>query len=329
MDNGIILLKKLISIPSETGNEKVIFNFVYSLLKKEGFLVQKISVGNRFNVIAKIGKPKVFLQAHLDTVPPFIKFSQDEKFIYGRGACDTKGSAAAMITASLELAKSGVKDFGLIFTVGEEVDFTGVKKLSKYNFPFVIVGEPTSLKAVNAHFGILVFKITAKGKAAHSSLPEKGINAIQLLLETLNRVNKIKIFPESILTLAKIEGGIADNIIPETASALYSMRISPNDKKDYIKEFKSALSKYTKVEQILNVSSVNNKIPSELSFFKVGEMLKGSTELAFFKNGVILGPGDIKFAHSQDEKIEKKELKEAVRIYSKIVENFIGSNLAT
>lgn len=317
------LLKTLISIPSETGKEKEVCNFIFNLLKKEGFSVVKTPVEkNRFNIIAKIGKPKVFLQAHLDTVPPFIKYSEDKNYIYGRGACDTKASAAAMITASLELVKSGIKDFGLIFTVGEEVDFAGVKKLSKYNFPFVIVGEPTSLKAVNAHFGILVFKITAKGKAAHSSLPKEGVNAINLLLEGIKGVNKIKIFPESILTLAKIEGGIADNIIPETASALYSMRISPKDKKDYIKEFKKILPKTIKIRQILNVPPVKNKIPNKLSFLDVGETLKGSTELSYLKQGIILGPGDIKYAHGQNEKIDKKELGEAVRIYSKIIENY-------
>lgn len=326
MDNKIILLKQLISIPSETGNEKEICDFIFNLLKKEGFAVEKIAVEKgRFNIIAKIGKPKVYFQAHLDTVPPFIKFKEDKNFIYGRGACDTKASAAAMITAALNNLKQGKKDFGLIFTVGEEVDFSGVKKLSKYSFPFVVVGEPTSLKIINAHFGILVFKITAKGKAAHSSIPEEGVNAIELLLEGIKEIKKVKIFPETILTLAKIDGGIADNIVPEQSSALYSMRISPNDKKDYFVEFKSILPKNIMFEEILNVSAVKNNIPNKLSFVKVGEVLKGSTELTFFKKGVILGPGNIKYAHGSDEKIDKKELREAVSIYSKIIENFIAS----
>lgn len=321
--NEFKLLKQLISIPSETGEENKVCNFVLSLLKEKGFVVKKIPVEKgRFNIIAKEGNPKIYLQAHLDTVSPFIKFSEDEQYIYGRGACDTKGSAAAMISAALELKNAGKTNFGLIFTVGEEVDFAGVKKLEKKNLPFVIVGEPTSLKIVNANFGILVFKITAKGKAAHSSKPEEGTNALEILIEAIQQINKIKIFKDTIITLAKVEGGIADNIIPDKAYALYSMRISPDDRHDYPELIKSVLPEKTRFEEILNISSVKNAIPRELQFLSKAEIAKYSTELAFFKKGVIVGPGDIKFAHCENEKIEKKEFIKAVKTYSKIIKKF-------
>ncbi|HUD44472.1 MAG TPA: M20/M25/M40 family metallo-hydrolase [Patescibacteria group bacterium] len=319
------LLRQFISIPSITGSEEKIGLYLYDLLEKEGFGLSKIFVDEkRFNIIAKVGRPKVYLQAHIDTVPPYISFSEDSEFIYGRGACDTKSSIAGMITAAINSKKEGKNNFGLIFTIGEEITFDGAKKIveTEMEIPFVIVGEPTSLQIVNAHFGILVFKIIAKGKSAHSSKPEEGINAIELLLLSIEKINKIKIHRDTILTLAQINGGVADNIIPGEATAVYSMRVSPDDNQNYIEKIKSILPQNVLIEETINVASVSTKVPKELSFIKRVRTVKYFTELSFFQKGVIIGPGDIAYAHGPDEKLSKKELSESVKIYSQIIKNF-------
>ena len=319
------LLKDLILIPSPSGNEKAIGEFIFTILHKQGFQTEKNLVErDRFNIVAKLGKPKVYLSAHMDTVNPFLKYSENKSYVFGRGACDTKSSIAAMITAAIEAKKLKINNFGLIFTVGEESTLDGARAVvkSRLPIPFIIVGEPTSLEIVNVHFGILIIKIIVKGKAAHSSRPEKGVNAIYILLNIIQKVNTISLYPETLMCLAQINGGSADNIIPDEAHAIFSFRISPNDTTDYYKIINSFSTNSIVVKIIQNIEAVYSKVPTQLSFIKTIKTVKYLTELSFYKNGVVLGPGDIQYAHGIQEKLPRKELSEAVKIYKNILENF-------
>jgi len=319
------LLKKLIQIPSISGQENAVGKYLFNLLTKCGFETKKYPVKkDRYNVVAKIGNPKIYLSAHMDTVAPVLEYRETKTQIFGRGSCDTKASIATMITAAINAKKQGIKNIGLIFTVGEESTLDGAKAIvkSKINIPFVIVGEPTSMEIVNGHFGILVIKISAKGKSSHSSRPEKGINAINILLETINKVKGISLYSETLMSLVQINGGIADNIIPDEANAVFSFRISPKDNNNYPKIFKSFETKNLKVSILQEVKPISCKVPKELSFIKIIRTVKYFTELSFYKNGVVLGPGDIQYAHGKEEMIEKKELSKAVNIYTKTLENF-------
>jgi len=320
------LLKDLINTSSISGNEININNYIFDLLQQNGFKVQKNWVDKkRFNIIATVGEPKIYLSAHMDTVSPFIKFSEDKKYIYGRGSCDTKSSIASMVMAGINAKNKGLSNFGLIFTVGEETNFDGIKTLikSKIKIPFIIIGEPTSCRPINGHFGILNIKITAHGKAAHTSNPKKGINAIDLLIKAIEKINQIPIHFETPISLVTIDGGVADNIVPETANAIFGLRPSPNDKKNYLKIFSSAINqKNIKTEILINVPPVNFSIPKELDFLGKGQTVKYFTELSFCKNGLVLGPGDIKYAHGPNEKILKTELSKAVGIYEKILKKY-------
>ncbi len=319
------LLKDLILIPSPSGGEKVIGEFIFNLLEKQGFKVEKCPVSEgRFNVVARFGEPKVYLSAHMDTVNPILDYRETKTHIYGRGACDTKASIAAMITAAVAAKNKGCNNFGLIFTVGEEVDFAGAKALmkSKLKIPFVVVSEPTSLAIVNGHFGILIIKVTAKGKAAHSSRPELGINAVDLLLELIGKVKRMPINSETLMSLVQINGGLADNIIPDTASAVISFRISLDDQTDYAKNIELLSPDNIKVEIVQQVESVYCKVPPQLAFVKTIKTVKYMTELSFYKNGVVLGPGDIQYAHGVEEWLDRSELPKAVGIYRKVLENF-------
>lgn len=320
------LLKNLINIPSISGNETNIARYILELLQQNNFKVQKNWVDKkRFNIIAQVGNPKIYLSAHMDTVSPFIKFSEDSKHIYGRGSCDTKASIASMITAGIIAKNENVNNFGLIFTNGEENNFDGIKSLikSKIEIPFIVIGEPTSCHPINGHFGILNIKVTATGKAAHTSDPKKGINAINLLIKAIRKINQISIHPETPISLVKIDGGIADNIVPQTASAVFGLRPSPNDKNNYQKIFNSVLNqKNIKTEVLITVPPINFIVPKELNFLGKGQTVKYFTELSFCQKGIVLGPGDIKYAHGQNEKIPKSELLKAVDIYQKILQKY-------
>ena len=319
------LLIDLLKIKSEFGNELEICNFVFDLLKKEKFNVKKVPVDeNGFNIIAKIGKPRIYLSAHLDTVKGFLKVRETKDRIFGRGACDTKASVASMIRAAIECKEEGLENFGLLFTVGEEGNFRGARRVEKekVNLPFVIVGEPTSFEVVNGHFGILNLSVVAKGKKAHSINPKKGINAIERLIKAIKIIKEVKRGKETLLNVAKIEGGIADNIIPDKANALISLRIALDDKRNYLKEFKKLTKGLATIKKEMKVNSVSAKIPKELSFIKKSKTVKYLTELSFYRKGVVLGPGNIKFAHSDNEQIRKSEVEKAVVVYKKIINNY-------
>ncbi|HSW88435.1 MAG TPA: M20/M25/M40 family metallo-hydrolase [Candidatus Saccharimonadales bacterium] len=320
------LLKSLISIPSTEQNETEVGEYIYNFLQEEGFVVKKYPVINttRFNIVASLGNPKVYFQAHLDTVSPFIEYSEDTAFIYGRGACDTKGCIASMIRAAINSKNNRYTDFGLIFTTGEETNLDGARKLMQedIDIPFVIVGEPTSLEIVNAHYGLVTFTLQAKGKAVHSSIPEQGINAIDILVEMIGKVRNMEIHPETSLTLVKIQGGIAENIVPAEAYAMFSMRTAPEDKIDYIALVESMLLPHITLETLHNFNSVYIEVPEELAFISSRKTVKYFTELSLFQKGIVLGPGDIAHAHGPHEKIPKDELTKAVDIYSQIIHNF-------
>lgn len=325
MKNVNQLLIDLVQIESISKNENKIVNFVFDLLEKEGFTVQKNTVDDKtFNVIATVGNPKIIFSSHLDTVSPYISCGETATTISGRGACDAKASIAAMIVAASECKNQKLTDFGLIFTVGEETNFRGVKKIleSRIEIPFVVVGEPTGLDIVNGHFGILILKLIATGKAAHSSVPETGVNAIEKLLQALKLIDGLQLNKNTIMSICEISGGVADNIIPDKAEVTLSFRIDPADKTDYGKIIQQKVGKLAIVKKGLTVDGVDTKVPKQLEFIKRQRSVKYGTELSFYKNGVVIGPGDIRLAHGVKESINKKELQQAVELYKQIIINY-------
>ena len=115
------LTRQLVQIESISGNEHKIADFLFDHLKHLDFKVEFQDVcDGRKNIYARIGDPKVILSTHMDTVAPFIEFSEDEQFIYGRGSCDAKGIMAAQINAAEGLLNDGYNNFGLLFLVDEE-----------------------------------------------------------------------------------------------------------------------------------------------------------------------------------------------------------------
>ena len=160
------IAQKLMSIPSLTGGEKEVGLFLADLLHERRYRVEKqFLVPNRFNVLAFAGRPRVILCTHIDTVPPVLPVREDENFLYGRGACDTKGIIAAMIEAGDRLRSQGIDSFGFLFVVGEEGKGDGAKHANtlQWESEYVVVGEPTGNKLAVAQKGTLMVDLFAQG----------------------------------------------------------------------------------------------------------------------------------------------------------------------
>lgn len=325
------LTKELINIPSDMGNEAKIADFLLTYLKKQNFLLREQKIeGNRRNILSTTGsEAKIILCTHMDTVPPYISASEDERYIYGRGACDAKGIMASMIWAAQDLKKEGVTDFGLLFVVGEETDSIGAKKANSLNIGsnFIIVGEPTENKLALGHKGVITFTMRAKGRQAHSAYPRLGESAIEKLLDALQKIRTLNfgqdpVLGESTLNIGTIEGGIAHNIIANSASAEVCIRnVQPSEQ--ILGRLKSVIKQEVKIK-VLNQSEPQ-RLFTVPGFDKV--ILPYGTDIPYLKSlgkPLLLGPGSGSDAHTESEKIEKSQLVEAVNIYKDLVKKLLS-----
>ena len=231
------LTRAFIDIESVTGNELAIGQYFHDYLKpladKHGGQAERIEVEkDRYNVYAHWGRPEIVFSTHLDTVPPFIPSKEDDEFVWGRGACDTKGISASMITASEALLEEGVRDFAMLFVVGEEVDGIGAHFANAHSPgpKYLINGEPTENKLALGSKGNLRIEIEAKGKMAHSAYAELGDSAINKLLDNLERLRNLElpvdpVLGDSTCSIGLISGGRAANVIPDHASATAVVRV--------------------------------------------------------------------------------------------------------
>src|SRR6202044_2433443 len=203
------------------------------LAASTGGHVEKMEVdGPRFNVLAWWGDPVVTLSTHMDTVPPFIASREDDEFIWGRGACDTKGIIASMIHAVEALLAAGQRNIGLLFVVGEERNSAGAYHAAKNprGSRFIINGEPTSNRLALGSKGVLRYEVCATGKMAHSAYPELGDSAIHKLIDALADIRRIvlpvdDLLGPSTLNIGTISGGRAPNVVADEARADVMIRL--------------------------------------------------------------------------------------------------------
>jgi len=325
------LTRKLIDIESITGGERTVGLFLETYLISRGFTIKLQEVQpDRFNVMAFAGTPRVILSTHLDTVPPFIASSEDEDMIYGRGACDAKGIIAAQIKAAEQLRHEGVEAVGLLFVVGEEKESEGAKMANQLDLgsEFLINGEPTENKLALATKGSMRVEISAQGKAAHSAYPHMGESAIEKLLDVLVDLRRLQLPQHPLLgetnyNIGVIAGGIAANVIPDEARAQVKFRLveDPTNLKADLRKLVQARATLTVISEALPVflNSVEGFAPTVVSFGTDVPLLPRLGKPYLF------GPGSILDAHTDHEKISKRELTEAVALYVRLVKTLLQS----
>lgn len=245
------LHKDLVEIESISGNENHVGKYLVEYLTNHNFSVetQLVEPGesndhekrpSRYNILAYLGESRdtrILVSSHVDTVPPFWPYEVRAGYdIWGRGSVDAKGCVAAQIMAVQELLASGdigAGDASLLFVVGEETGGDGMRKANDLGLTWdtVIFGEPTELKLASGHKGTLGFSITAKGKAGHSGYPWLGESANSMILPALMALDKIELpssqkYGNSTLNIGRMEGGVAGNVIAETATADVQIRLA-------------------------------------------------------------------------------------------------------
>jgi acetylornithine deacetylase len=317
--------RELIDIDSTTGREQEAGRWLSARLRALGYAVAEQPVADgRINVVATLDPPAVVLSTHFDCVPPFFPSTVRDGRLYGRGSCDAKGILAAQVAAAERLRAAGERSVGLLFVVGEERGSDGAKvaNASPQGSKYLINGEPTDSRLASATRGVLRLRFHATGRAAHSAMPELGESAIEKLLDALVALRGIDLPSDPLLgrthyTVALIEGGIAPNVIPPSASAEANFRTSrPAD--EVLRSVQS-LTRLVRVEEILRVSDVRFRTFDDLGIQTA--VFPFTTDVAFLDNwgtALLFGPGSIHVAHTAEEHVEIAELEQAVDKYVRI-----------
>jgi acetylornithine deacetylase len=328
--NVFELTRALVDIESVTENEECIGNALFTHLSElaasHGGRVERLTVApKRFNVLAWWGDPNVTLSTHMDTVPPFFPSREDDEHIWGRGACDTKGIIASMIFATRELLEESHKNIALLFVVGEERNSAGAfaAAQSPRGSKFLINGEPTENRLAIGCKGALRYELIANGRLAHSAYPELGDSAIEKLLDALEKVRRVplptdKILGPSTLNIGTISGGRAPNVIPDQARAEIFIRLV-DDGDQTRASVRQAAGDQVEAREVLAIPAVRL---GSLPGFET-TVVSYTTDIPAFGQAwgkpYLIGPGSIHVAHTAEERIPKRQILEAVKIYKRMV----------
>jgi acetylornithine deacetylase len=318
------LTRELIDVPSVTGEEGRVGEWLAEYLEELGYWVERQEVApDRFNVIATTGQSsRIMFSTHMDTVPPFIESSEDGEFIYGRGSCDAKGIIAAQIFGAERLRAEGVDEIGLLFTVDEELSSKGAQAANNHPLArecgFLINGEPTDNRLATGTKGSVRVIITAEGRAGHSAYPEAGESAIEKLLDILQDIRAHEwpedgFFGTTTCNIGVLSGGTRPNVIADKARAELQIRLGID-----IEHVKTVLDAAAEGRGRLEYASAHNPV----RLYSVPGLeqcvVRFTTDIPYLSNwgkALLLGPGSILDAHTDHERVSKRELEQAVELY--------------
>ncbi|HEV7903077.1 MAG TPA: M20/M25/M40 family metallo-hydrolase [Pyrinomonadaceae bacterium] len=332
--NLFAFTRRLIDIPSPSGDEDAATRFLAAHLESLGYTVELQEIApRRANIIANASPvtPRLFFSTHIDTVPPFIASHEDETHIYGRGSCDAKGIIAAQIFAAETLRRVGVDEIGLLFTVDEELGSLGARAANTHALAatcdYLVNGEPTGNKLATGSKGSLRLRLNTTGRAAHSAYPEHGDSAIERLLDVLEDVRRVEwpqddFFGATTCNIGTITGGARPNIIPAEASAELQIRLVTGSSR--VKElFERAVGGRAEVEYLSVAEPVRLFAPEGFA----REVVRFTTDVPYLPNWgapLLLGPGSILDAHTAAERISKDELARSVELYAQLARELLA-----
>jgi acetylornithine deacetylase len=320
----------LMRIESTSGNEGEVIAFMDGLLTGRGWRTTLVPVTpGRHSVFAtSIDAPLVTLSTHLDTVPPYIPPGRTETRITGRGACDAKGIAAAMICAAERLRDTDVP-VALLFVVGEETSHDGAhasnEAVRRGDLPrtnrAIINGEPTESKLALGTKGAVRMTLRTTGRAAHSAYPHLGKSATKDLVRLLYDLDSVSLPRDDVLgdttiNIGLLSGGVADNVVAPSAEArLMARLVGPVD--DVVNAVRAWVGDRAEVDVGISIPSVRlGTVPGVET--SVVAFATDIPALTAWGTPFLFGPGSIHVAHTDDEYIEIGELHAAIDRYEEI-----------
>jgi acetylornithine deacetylase len=324
MTHPLDTLLEWIDIDSTTGSEAAYGDALARRLEAEGFDVERQEVAEgRFNVLGRLGEPEVVFCTHQDTVPPWIAPRREGNLIFGRGACDAKGQAVAMLEAARILRDEGQRNLGFLFTVGEEVDSIGAQLANErladpWRPRYIIIGEPTNNEFIRGGKGVFRGTLHAHGVAGHSSQPV-GPSAIHELVGAIGRMLADEwgchdLFGEGTINFGEIDGGLAANVVAPTARATVMVRAveDPSSIEARIRgHLRGDLGEHVDFDACKGYGPIEFHVPAGGE----GSVVAFGTDAPFLPawgTPLLYGPGDIEDAHTADEKLEVKSFERAV-----------------
>jgi acetylornithine deacetylase/succinyl-diaminopimelate desuccinylase-like protein len=366
LPSPVALLGDLIRIPSvnpegdpgiATPGELRIAEFLESHCRDLGAEVSLQPVlENRPNLIARFpsdapGKPRLLFAPHTDTVSvagmtidPFGGEVKDGK-VWGRGASDTKGSMAAMLTALArvrEIIPKLTHEIWFAGLMGEESGQYGAKSLAAAeHFDFVIAGEPTELQTVHAHKGSLWVTLKSHGKAVHASAPERGVNAIYAMTRTIEKIRS-DVIPQlaghphpllghPTLSVGTIHGGSKTNIVPDYCEATLDIRLTPGVEPEMVVALLREAASDVELSYLSSKPLFTD--PQTPLVQKLSSLGACPTWAPWFCDAAIfaargipavaLGPGSIAQAHTADEWIKISDLEDGADFFERFLRSLI------
>ncbi len=330
------LTRALVDIESITGNELAVGEYWASYLKplceQYGGTFETMEVEpKRFNLLATWGTPTVTFSTHIDTVPPFFPSREDDTYIWGRGACDTKGIQASMIKAIEALLAAGTRNLGFLLVVGEERNSAGAYHAAKNGrgARYLINGEPTENQLALGSKGAMRVELVGRGRMSHSAYPELGDSAIDKLLDVLQDIRRMPLpsdpmLGESTINIGTITGGRAPNVVPDYAKAELLIRLV-DDGDGLRKSLDHVVGGRVEVAEQLRIAALRLV---RLEGFAT-TVVKYTTDIPAFGGAwgepLLMGPGSIHVAHTSEERVEKAQLLEAVDIYQNLAQRLLAS----
>lgn len=330
MSDVVALAAELLAIESPSGSEGPVVDFVARRLVSLGWnvTVQEVTPG-RGNVWASREGGGVTLSTHLDTVPPYVRPTLIDERLHGRGACDAKGIAAAMLCAADRLVEAGEHRVDLLFVVGEEAGSDGARAANHLpaNSRFLINGEPTESRLASGAKGSLRVTVRTRGRAAHSAYPTLGESAIDPMLDLLPQLRHLELPTDEILgpttvNIGTIRGGVAANIVPDMAEAEMMFRVVGP-----VEPLKSAVRRWAGTRAEVEFGSY---IPAQrfevLPGFESAPM-SYTTDIPLlgrWGRPLLFGPGSIHVAHTPDEYVDVAELRASVDTYVRLATSLLA-----
>jgi acetylornithine deacetylase/succinyl-diaminopimelate desuccinylase-like protein len=368
-----LLLQELIALASVNpaflpagharAGEHRVADFLAATAARAGLEVEFQTVlPNRSNLLARLRPPKkprhrILLAPHMDTVDgneaQFLPLKKDGK-LFGRGACDTKGSVAAMLSALADLARDGrgPAETEILFTglVDEENAQMGSRALvrTRLKADLAIVGEPTNLQVITAHKGSLWLKLETRGKSVHGSVPELGKNAVHEMARVVEVLEtdyaqeiqrrRHPLLGTPTVSVGSIAGGTQANIVPDRCTIMVDRRTLPGETEAGVRREIQALLRRKKLKAVLLNGKTEPCLPLETNprspmvarfLESIGQSkpvgVRYFCDAAVLAQGgipsVAFGPGDIAEAHTANEWIAIESLNQAKRLLVRFLQS--------